>query len=112
MIDSKLVIPAKAGIQNRWHLGFRIKCGMTIFLIEVKNHYKLNIKIRSPRQLFRPYITMQIHDEILCRKISQNQSAPVLERTRIQFYRFAVVLSCPPDMAVCGQPECSQKIRA
>jgi len=29
------VIPAKAGIQNRWHPGFRIKCGMTTYLIEV-----------------------------------------------------------------------------
>jgi hypothetical protein len=29
-----LVIPAKAGIQNQWHPGFRIKCGMTAYLIE------------------------------------------------------------------------------
>jgi prepilin-type N-terminal cleavage/methylation domain-containing protein len=28
-----LVIPAEAGIQNRWHPGFRIKCGMTTYLI-------------------------------------------------------------------------------
>ncbi len=30
-----LVIPAKAGIQNRWYHGFRIKCGMTTYLIEI-----------------------------------------------------------------------------
>ncbi len=29
------VIPAKAGIQNHGHLGFRIKCGMTTHLIDV-----------------------------------------------------------------------------
>ncbi|MEA3226877.1 MAG: hypothetical protein U9Q07_13080 [Planctomycetota bacterium] len=29
------VIPAKAGIQNRRHPGFRIKCGMTTYVIEI-----------------------------------------------------------------------------
>jgi len=34
-LNTWLVIPAKAGIQNRLQNGFRIKCGMTTYVIEV-----------------------------------------------------------------------------